>query len=70
MSSLALEIDQTMQQLDAASAQRLERLVRDALELVRSGRGDTPRNPDLRFPLVNGAKGISSEEVAKLQDEP
>ena len=36
MSSLALEIEQTMQQLDAVTASRLERLVRDALALVKS----------------------------------
>ena len=36
MSALALEIDQTLQQLDAASASKLERMVREAMALVKS----------------------------------
>ena len=35
MSTLALEVDQTLQQLDAETAARLERLVRDALASVK-----------------------------------
>ena len=35
MSTLAVEIDETMQRLDAETASRLERLVRDALALVK-----------------------------------
>ena len=35
MSTLALEVDQTLQQLDAETASRLERLVRDALASVK-----------------------------------
>jgi hypothetical protein len=35
MSTLALEIDETLQQLDPESAARLERLVRDAMALVK-----------------------------------
>jgi hypothetical protein len=35
MSTLALEIDETLQQLDAETAARLERLVRDAMALVK-----------------------------------
>lgn len=35
MTSLALEVDRTLQDLDAETAARLERLVRDALALVK-----------------------------------
>ena len=35
MSSLALEVDRALQHLDAETAARLERLVRDALALVK-----------------------------------
>lgn len=69
MSSLALEIDQTMQQLDAVTASRLERLVRDALALVKSTPLNGGRTQSIRFPLVQGAKPITNEDVARLQDE-
>jgi hypothetical protein len=69
MSALALEFDQTMQQLDAATASRLERLVRDALALVQPAAGGTAGRQGIRFPLVQGAKPISSEDIARLQDE-
>lgn len=36
MSSLALDVDRTLQNLDAEAAARLERLVRDALALVQT----------------------------------
>ena len=42
MSTLALEIDETLQQLDAETASRLERLVRDAIALVKP----TPPPPE------------------------
>jgi len=70
MSALALEIDQTMQQLDAATASRLERLLRDALALVKPVVAvGTAGGQNIRFPLVDGAKPITSEDVARLQDE-
>ena len=71
MSALALEIDQTLQQLDAATASRLERLVRDALALVkaRPGEGTPVPRSEIQFPLVQGAKPIRSEDVARLEDE-
>ena len=69
MSSLALEVDQTLQQLDAATASRLERLVRDALALVKPPALGAAGRQGVRFPLVEGAKSISSEDVARLQDE-
>jgi hypothetical protein len=61
MSALALEIDQTLQQLDAATASQLERLVRDALALVKAG----PASGDaaISFPLVKGGLPISGDEV-------
>ena len=70
MSALALEIDQTLQQLDAATASRLERLVRDALALVKARPVEAGpiAHADIQFPLVRGAKPISSEDVARLED--
>lgn len=65
MKALSLEIDQTLQQLDASTASRLERLVRDAIALVKPvPTADAIRNPSLRFPLVQGAKPITNEDVS------
>ncbi|MBK8091846.1 MAG: hypothetical protein IPK32_07655 [Verrucomicrobiaceae bacterium] len=61
MSALALEIDQTLQQLDAATASRLERLVRDALALVKVR--PVSRDASISFPLVTDALPISGDEV-------
>ncbi len=70
MSALALEVDQAMQQLDAVTASRLERLVRDALALVKPiPAADSVDTDEIRFPLVQGSRLIASEEVARLQDE-
>jgi hypothetical protein len=70
MSALALEVDQAMQQLDAVTASRLERLVRDALALVKPiAAADSADAKEIRFPLVRGSRLITSEEVARLQDE-
>ena len=70
MSSLALEIDQTLQQLDPVTASRLERLLRDALALIKpTVTSHGALNEDIRFPLVLGAKPITDEDVARLQDE-
>ncbi len=69
MSALALEIDQALQRLDAATAQRLERLVRDALDLVQMEAKDSGKDSSLRFPLVTEAQPITSEDVADLLDE-
>lgn len=70
MSALALEIDQTLQQLDAATALQLERLVRDALALVkaRPAVAAPTAHAEIQFPLVRGAKPISNEDVARLED--
>ena len=73
MSSLALEIDQTMEQLDAVTASRLERLVREALALVKSthqAAGDTAPGSSVKFPLVEGVRPIRCEDVAALEDDP
>ena len=70
MSALALEVDQAMQQLDAVTASRLERLVRDALALVKPiPAADSVDTDEIRFPLVKGSRLITSEEVARFQDE-
>lgn len=61
MSALALEIDQTLQQLDAATASRLVRLVRDALALVKVR--PVSRDASISFPLVTDALPISGDEV-------
>lgn len=73
MSALALEIDQTLQQLDSATASRLERLVRDALALVQSRpsvlapdhkRQEWLRRLDgLRESVGTGKDGISTEAI-------
>jgi hypothetical protein len=70
MSALALEIDQTLQQLDAATALQLERLVRDALFLVKARplEAASASRAEIQFPLVRGAKPMSSEDVARLED--
>lgn len=70
MSALALEIDQVMRQMDSVTASRFERLVRDALALVQptTSKGAS-RRADLRFPLAQGARVITSEDVAGLEDE-
>ena len=70
MSTLALEIDQTLQQLDGATASQLERLVRDAIALVkaRPASGSRTAGSDIQFPLVKGARPISEEDVARLED--
>lgn len=68
MSSLALEIDQTKQQLDAVTASRLERLLRDALALVKSNTVHGENSQSIRFPLVQGEKPITSEDVARFHD--
>jgi hypothetical protein len=69
MSALALEIDQALQQLDAATASRLERLVRDALALVGPKDADRKGDASIRFPLVRDARPITDEDVARLNDE-
>jgi len=70
MSALALEIDQTLQQLDAATASQLEKLLRDAMALVKSrpAKAAPDVRAEIQFPLVRGAKPISSEDVARLED--
>jgi hypothetical protein len=61
MSALALEIDQTLQQLDAATASRLERLVRDALALVKAR--PVSGEATISLPLVTGALPTAGDEV-------
>lgn len=70
MSALALEIDQALQQLDAATASQFERLVRDALAIVKARSAEVApgARADIQFPLVRGAKPISSEDVARLEN--
>jgi hypothetical protein len=50
MSSLVLEIDQTLQQFDPFTS-------------------NGALNKDIRFPLVQGDKPITDDDVARLQDE-
>lgn len=76
MTALASELDRTLQRLDAATASRLERLVRDAIELVRpealteesDGERDEwlSRLDQLRSSVGTGKSGPSTEEI--LQD--
>ena len=73
MSSLALEVDRTLQHLDAESAARLERLVRNALALVKpSETSATPgaqrsawlqRLDRLRASVGTGKTGTPTEDI-------
>jgi hypothetical protein len=80
MSTLALEIDQTLQQLDSATASRLERLVREALALVKSSApaeaGHPPAPATSTGKKVNGlevipsgGRVVTSELVQRLMEE-
>jgi len=80
MSTLALEIDQTLQQLDSATASRLERLVREALALVKSSApaeaGHPPAPAASSGEKVNGfevipsgGRVVTSELVQRLMEE-
>ncbi len=71
MSALALEIDQTLQRLDAATAFQFEKLLRDALALVKSKdtEGAAQSTTSIRFPLVQGARTLTGEDVARLEAE-
>jgi hypothetical protein len=80
MSTLALEIDQTLQQLDSATASRLERLVREALALVKSSApaeaGPPPAQAASSGKKVNGfevipsgGRVVTSELVQRLMEE-
>jgi hypothetical protein len=73
VTALASELDRTLQGLDAATASRLERLVRDAIELVRTsssteqtvGERDQwlSRLDQLRSSVGTGKSGTSTEEI-------
>ena len=73
MTALATEIDHTLRSLDKASAARLERLVRDALELVRSSANHPSRHGEreawlerldtLRASVGTGKQGTSTETI-------
>jgi len=69
MSALAEEIDQVLQQLDSAAAERLEKLLRNVLALVKPEGANGNLDANLRFPLVRDAQHITSEDVARVQDE-
>lgn len=72
MSALAIEIDHTLRDLDEVTAARFERLIRDAMELVRPTAAQS-RNPDreawlqrldqLRASVGTGKHGISTEAI-------
>ena len=73
MNALAYEIDQTLRSVDKATATRLERLVRDALELVNPtapATGDLQRRGEwlqrldaLRGSVGTGKQGTTTEEI-------
>jgi hypothetical protein len=58
MSALALAIDQTLKQIDSATASRLERLVRDVMALVKSRPASAVSAGDstIPFSLVTDAR--------------
>lgn len=73
MSTLALEIDQTLRQLDRTRASVLESMVRDVLERVKAGSA-TPRQDvrcqewltrldKLRSSVGAGKSGTSTEAI-------
>lgn len=72
MSALAIEIDHTLRDLDELTAARFERLVRDAMELVRPA-AVRARQPDrevwlqrlhqLRASVGTGKQGTSTEDI-------
>lgn len=73
MSTLALEIDQTLRQLDQTRASMLESMVRDVLERVKAGSA-TPRQDarrqewltrldKLRSSVGTGKSGTSTEAI-------
>ena len=73
MSSLALDVDRALKDLDANTAARLERLVRDALALVRlpASEAATPgrrgqwlqRLDRLRASVGTGKIGTTTEDI-------
>ena len=73
MNALALEVDQTLRSVDKATATRLERLVRDALDLANpptpATRGRQERESWLqrldaiRGSVGTGKQGVSTEEI-------
>jgi len=74
MNALALEIDQPLRSLDKKTAVRLDRLVRDALELVKPATAAPPvpleererwleRLDSLRESVGTGKPGISTEAI-------
>lgn len=72
MSALAIEIEHTLRELDKATAARFERLVRDAMELVRPAAAQS-RNSDreawlqrlgqLRASVGTAKQGTSTEDI-------
>jgi len=73
MNALAYEVEQVLQSVDPATATRLERLVRDALDLVKPLPQDAGLRHDrkswlqrldsLRSSVGTGRQGTSSEEI-------
>lgn len=73
MNALAYEVDQTLRSVDKATATRLERLVRDALDLVNptspatgglQRRGEWLQRLDaLRASVGTGKQGATTEEI-------
>lgn len=50
MTAIARELDEKLRQLDAKSASSLEKLVRDALELVEAHNGNVPAARPVHLP--------------------
>ena len=75
MSSLAVDLENTLRELDAPTAERLERLVRDALSLVHSNKAQVRPIPEvehldwlkrlgkLRDSVETGKQGTSTEAI-------
>ena len=64
MTAIAQELDRTLQTVNAATAQRLERLVRDALALadvaVPDGEAERGQRVERLFAAMDGVKEFSA----------
>lgn len=72
MSNVTSELEETLHQLDARSATLLERLVRDALALVRQGSSPSGSTDSKGWPLkyFEQTAGSFANEPLEPPDDP
>ena len=68
MSTVAMELDQTLRDLDTDTASLLERAVRDALDLAQRRRQAAPLLDDLGYPV--GYFEATAGSFAKVCSKP